>query len=70
MLKRGSIIVKGCSVVPLHRWEVHEFFWGTAVREQRTGKWYCIFLKPDAQQVNIEGLDVVLHENGIEFLPR
>ena len=55
-------------VIPLNRWEVYEFSWGTAVREQRTGKWTNIFLKPDGQEIDVSCLNVELHENGIEFL--
>ena len=55
------------NVTPLHRWEVHEFPWGTAVREQRTGKWTNIFL-PDGQEIDVSLMNVELHENGIEFL--
>lgn len=55
-------------VVQLYRYEVFEFFWGSAVREERTGKWLCAFLKPDAREINLENLDVEIHENGIEFL--
>jgi hypothetical protein len=55
-------------VIPLHRWEVHEFSWGAAVREQRTGKWTNIFLKPDGQEIDVSLMNVELHENGIEFL--
>lgn len=54
-------------VVPLHRWEMHEFEWGTAVRHQLTQRWTHVFLAPDAQEVYVEHLDVVLHENGIEI---
>ena len=39
------------NVIQLHRWEVYEFSWGAAVREQRTGKWTNIFLKPDGQEI-------------------
>lgn len=56
------------NVTSLHRWEVHEFLWGTAVSEQRTGKWTTIFLNPDGQEIDISSLNVELHENGIEFL--
>jgi len=55
-------------VVNLFRYEVREFSWGTAVREQRTGKYLEIFLKPDGQEIDVEGIPVELHENGIEFL--
>jgi len=56
------------NVIPLQVWEMHEFAWGTAVREHRTGRWTHVVLKPDGQQINVEHLNVVLHENGIEFL--
>lgn len=56
------------NVIQLHRWEVYEFPWGSAVREQRTGKWTNIFLKPDGQEIDVSSLNVELHENGIEYL--
>lgn len=55
-------------VVHLHRWEVFEFPWGTAIRETRRGKWTNIFLKPDGQEIDVSALNIELHENGIEFL--
>jgi len=57
-----------CKVIQLYRWEVYEFPWGTAVQEQRTGKWTNIFLKPDGQEIDVSLLNIELHENGIEFL--
>lgn len=50
------------------KWEVVEFSWGTAVRDPH-GKWYTLFLFPDAQEINVEHLNVILHDNGIEFVP-
>ena len=55
-------------IIMLFQWEVHDFKWGTAVKERRSGKWHNIFLKPNGQRLNIEHLNVVLHKNGIEFL--
>lgn len=55
-------------MVNLFFWEVYEFSWGTAVKEKRTGKWQRVFLKPDGQEINVELLDVLLHDNGIEFI--
>lgn len=54
-------------VVNLFRYEVYDFYWGSAVREQRTQKWIKIFLKPDAQELDVEDIPVIIHENGIEF---
>lgn len=56
------------SVTPIHRWETHTFPWGTAVREQRTKKWTNIFISPNAQEIKLDGIDVILHDNGIEFI--
>ncbi|MDD6134064.1 MAG: hypothetical protein PUB49_05055 [Selenomonadaceae bacterium] len=55
-------------VVSLFQWEVHTYFWGTAVKERRTGKWVAAFLSPGGQEINLEGLNVEIHENGVEFL--
>lgn len=56
------------NVTPIHFWEVYEFPWGTAVRERRTGRWTHVFLSPDGQEIRVDGLDVALHDNGIEFV--
>ena len=50
----------------LKPWEVVEFPWGTAIK-QRRGKWTHLCLRPDGQVVNVENVDVILHDNGIEF---
>jgi hypothetical protein len=55
-------------VTPLFRWEVVKFPWGTAVREQRTKKWHNLFLSPDGQEINVESVSILLHDNGIEFI--
>lgn len=55
-------------VVSFFQWEVYTYFWGTAVKERRTGKWVAAFLSPDGQELNLEGLNVEIYENGIEFL--
>ncbi len=56
------------NVIQLHRWGVHEFPWGTAVKEKRTGKWTTVFLKPDGQRIDVSNIEVILHNNGIEFI--
>lgn len=55
-------------IVSLYEYGVYEYKWGSAIRERRTGKWIKIFLKPDAQEIDVENLNVEVHENGIEFL--
>ncbi len=55
-------------VVSLFTYEVFEYFWGTAVRERRSGKWIAAYLKPDGREIKLEGCPVEVHENGIEFL--
>lgn len=54
-------------VRPLKPYEVVEFSWGTAVRH-RNGKWENIFIRPSGQEIDVSKLDVVLSENGIEFV--
>jgi hypothetical protein len=49
-------------------WGVHEFKWGSAIKNTKTGKWDTCFLKPNAQEIDVSSLNVVLHDNGIEFL--
>jgi hypothetical protein len=48
-------------------WDVCAYPWGTVVVNNKTGKIYDIFLYPDAQPINVEHLEVILHHNGIEF---
>ena len=55
-------------VINLFQWEVYTYFWGTAVKERRTGKWVAAFLSPKGQEINLEAIEVEIHENGIEFL--
>ncbi|MGM0846931.1 MAG: hypothetical protein ACQEUT_18385 [Bacillota bacterium] len=54
-------------MVELNPWEVVRFSWGTAVRH-RKGKWVTAFLFPSAQEIDLSDVDVILHDNGIEFL--
>lgn len=56
-------------LIDLKPWETVEFPWGVGVRK-RKGDWTHIFIKPDAQEINLEqnGIKVILHDNGIEFL--
>ena len=56
------------NVVPLFGYAVYEFPWGTAVKEKRTGKWTNTFLRPDGQEIDVSNIEVILHDNGIEFL--
>ncbi len=50
------------------KWGVYEFYWGVAVKNEQTQKWTNVFLRPDGQEINVEHLPVILHENGIEFI--
>ena len=56
------------NVIPLFGYAVYEFPWGTAVKEKRTGKWTNIIIKPDGQVIDVSQNEVILHENGIEFI--
>lgn len=56
------------NVISLRLWEVYQFFWGTAVRERRSGKWIRAFLSPSGQEIDLSDVDAEIHENGIEFL--
>ena len=51
----------------LKPWEVVSFPWGTAVRHSK-GDWDIIFLSPDAQEIIVSHLDIILHDNGIEIV--
>ncbi|WP_199614610.1 hypothetical protein [Paenibacillus alkalitolerans] len=48
-------------------WEVIVFPWGSAVRNRTTDTWTNLFL-PDGQELNVENIPVILHDNGIEFI--
>jgi hypothetical protein len=48
-------------------WEVVKFPWGTAVRHVK-GRWERVFIAPSGQELDVSGLNVRLHDNGIEFL--
>lgn len=50
-----------------HTWFAYETFWGSYVTD-RKGKVANIFFKPDGQEINTEKLNVIVHNNGIEFL--
>ena len=56
-------------VLKLKPWEVVEFDWGTAVRH-RSGRWDTVFIRPTGQEIDVSGIDVILHDNGIEFIER
>ena len=53
-------------VISLFRYEVFVYPWGTAVQEARTKKWIVAFI--GGQEINLEKINVEIHENGIEFL--
>lgn len=55
------------NIVELKPYEVYEFKWGTAVKH-RNGEWEKVFLKPNAQEVDVSHLNIIIHENGIEFI--
>ena len=52
-------------VIDFKPWEVHTFTWGSAIKK-RNGEWTRIFI--DEQEINVENISVLLHDNGIEFL--
>ena len=53
-------------LINLFRYEVFVYPWGTAVREARTQKWIAAFIR--GQEINLEKINVEIHENGIKFL--
>ncbi len=55
---------KMSKVHSLKPWEVVEFSWGTAVRK-RNGDWTHVFIGD--QELDVTGMNVRLHGNGIEF---
>ncbi|WP_079708093.1 hypothetical protein [Paraliobacillus ryukyuensis] len=54
------------NIAELKPYEVFEYGWGTAVKH-KNGDWEKIFLKPTGQEIDVTSLNVILHDNGIEF---
>lgn len=50
-------------------WVTFEFPWGSAVKHAKGG-WEKIFLKPDAQEIDVTRVPVFLSDEGIEFLQK
>lgn len=52
-------------------WEVVDFPYFVGVRHRGSSRWSTILLKPTGQEIDVAslGADVVLHSNGIEFVP-
>jgi hypothetical protein len=53
------------NVIDLNLFEVYAFPWGSAVK-RRKGSWTHIFI--GNQELFVEEMKIVLHDNGIEFL--
>lgn len=54
------------NVIPLLPYEVYEYSWGSAIKKKNM-EWEKVFIKPTAQEIDVTGIKVFLHENGIEF---
>lgn len=54
------------AVVELNPWGVYRFPWGYGVRH-RKGPWEVAIL-PNGQEIDLTGIPVELHLNGIQFL--
>ena len=53
-------------------WGVYEFPWGAAVKHEPTQKWHKVIINyapelQEPQEIDVSGLEVILHDNGIEF---
>jgi len=56
-------------VVPLFGYGAYRFPWGAAIKEMRTGKWLKVYIGPGtAQEIDVSNIEVILHDNGIEFV--
>jgi len=55
-------------ILPMPRYAVYTFPWGSAIREIPSEKWLKVVVAPLAQVIDVSDLNVVLHNNGIEFL--
>lgn len=54
------------SVINVYPWEVVQFSWGVGIRHAK-GKWETIILR-GGQEINVTEMNVILHDNGIEFV--
>ena len=52
--------------IRMQPWEVYEFPWGSAVKHVK-GKWDKLFIKPDAQEIDVSVLHIELGNQGIYF---
>ena len=66
----GKVIPFVTTKEVIHRtgFEVLTFFWGTAIWDCEKEEWERIILNGGERELIISGLDVIVHENGIEFL--
>lgn len=59
------VIGSETNVIEFKPWEVVQFPWGAAVRHSK-GKWTHVFI--GESEIDLNGMEVALHDNGIEFL--
>ena len=64
MMMGGECV--GSNVVELKPWEAVKFSWGGAIRHAN-GDWEKVILN-NGQEIDLTNVDVLLHENGIEFV--
>lgn len=65
--RRSKTEVEGTAeVVKLGPWGVYEFPWGVGIRH-RKGPWETVILR-GGQEIDVTGIPVELHLNGIQFL--
>ena len=51
------------------RFGIYKFPWGVAIKDERRNRFVTLIVNGDTDnEINVEHLDVVLHENGIEFV--
>lgn len=56
------------SVVKLYPgYEIESFPWGAASKNLKTNTYDMLFF-PDGQELNVENWELILHENGVEFI--
>lgn len=58
--------MKNTNVIKLPLYKGYKTYWGAYCTDSK-GKPFYIFLK-NGQEFNIENMNAVIHENGIEFL--
>ena len=50
------------------RYCVYTYFWGVAILDSREDRWLKAKIGMQGQELDLSGVDAIVHENGIEFI--